>query len=214
MKIEIVSDPMCPWCVIGYKNLSQALTELAPELRAEISWQPFELNPHMPLAGQNLREHLVEKYGMSTEQSDSNREHIRELGTKAGFSFNFADDGIMINSFDCHRLLAWAQEQGKQNALQMALFTAHFSDNQRLNDRETLLEIVNQVGLDRTRGEEILAGDDYRDWVRSEQQRLHQLGISSVPTFIINDQYSISGGQPADVFRQALQQIQAETVGA
>jgi len=214
MKIEIVSDVMCPWCVIGYKNLSQALAGLAPELRAEISWQPFELNPQMPIAGQDMREHLVEKYGMTVEQSNSNREHMSELGTKAGFSFNFADDGIMINSFDCHRLLAWAKEQGKQSELQMALFTAHFTDNQRLNDRDTLLDLVVQVGLARDRGAEILAGDDYRELVRSEQQRMHQLGISSVPTFIINDQYSISGGQPTDVFRQALQKIQAETAGA
>jgi len=214
MKIEIVSDVMCPWCVIGYKHLSQALAGLAPELRAEISWQPFELNPQMPIAGQNLREHLIEKYAMTEEQSLSNREHMSELGTKAGFRFNFADDGIMINSFDCHRLLAWAKEQGKQSELQMALFTAHFSENKRLNDPDTLLDLLVQVGLARDRGAEILAGDDYRELVRSEQQRAQQLGISAVPTFIINDKYSISGGQPVDVFRQALQQIQAETATA
>jgi len=213
MKIEIVSDVMCPWCVIGYKNLTQALASLEPELRADISWQPFELNPQMPIAGQNMREHLVEKYGMTAEQSDSNRTHISELGTKAGFSFNFADDGIMINSFDCHRLLAWAQEHDKQSELQMAFFSAHFTDNKRLNDHDTLLTLVEQVGLARDRAAEILVGDDYRDLVLGEQQRMRQLGISAVPTFIINDQYSISGGQPVAAFRQALEQIQAETAG-
>jgi predicted DsbA family dithiol-disulfide isomerase len=211
MKIEIVSDVMCPWCVIGYKNLEKALEQL-PELEADIEWHAFELNPDMPVEGQELREHIMEKYGTTAEQSDENRKRIVEMGELSGFTFNFAEDGIMINSFDCHRLLTWAKQEGKQTELKLALFDAHFTNNQRLNDEVQLLAVVEKVGLDVERAQAILASDEFKQQVRDEQTQMHQLGISSVPTFIINQKYAINGGQPADVFKQALQQIQTETV--
>ncbi len=210
MSIEIVSDVMCPWCAIGYKNLEKALHALENDIDADISWHAFELNPDMPVAGQNLREHLMEKYGITPEQSDENRERISAMGAQAGFTFNFADDGIMINSFDCHRLLTWAKGQGKQTDLKLALFKAHFTDNKRLNDVEILLDVVASVGLDRTAAAVVLDSDEFAQEVRDEQRRMHQMGIQSVPTFIINQKYAINGGQPADVFKQALQQIQQE----
>jgi len=210
MKIEIVSDVMCPWCVIGYKNLEKALAELQDQVSADIHWSAFELNPQMPIEGQDLREHLAEKYGISESQSEENRARIAEMGNNAGFTFNFADDGIMINSFDCHRLLTWAKEHNLQTELKMALFSAHFSDNKRLNDIEQLLEVVSTVGLDANKAKKIIESDAYVQQVRDEQEHMHQMGISSVPTFIINDKYAINGGQPADVFRQALVQISSE----
>lgn len=210
MTIEIVSDVMCPWCVIGYKNLEQALDSLKDEIEADISWHAFELNPDMPIQGQNLREHLMEKYGITPEQSDENRKRISDMGEMSGFTFNFADDGIMINSFDCHRLLTWAKQEGKQTDLKLALFQAHFADNKRLNDNQQLLAVVSSVGLDTSRAQAILATDEFAQQVRDEQKHMHQMGISSVPTFIVNQKYAINGGQPADVFKQALQQIQTE----
>jgi len=210
MSIEIVSDVMCPWCAIGYKNLEKALHALENDIDADISWHAFELNPDMPVAGQNLREHLMEKYGITPEQSDENRERISAMGAQAGFTFNFADDGIMINSFDCHRLLTWAKGQGKQTDLKLALFKAHFTDNKRLNDAEILLDVVASVGLDRAAAAAVLDSVEFAQEVRDEQRRMHQMGIQSVPTFIINQKYAINGGQPADVFKQALQQIQQE----
>ena len=210
MTIEIVSDVMCPWCVIGYKNLEKAIQGMDGEIQADISWHAFELNPSMPKAGQDLREHLMEKYGITPPQSDENRKRISEMGDMAGFSFNFADDGIMINSFDCHRLLTWAKTLNRQTELKLALFQAHFSDNKRLNDEQQLLQVVSSVGLDVGQAKAILHSDDYAQQVRDEQQRLHQMGISSVPTFIINQKYAINGGQPAHVFQQALTQINTE----
>ncbi len=210
MSIEIVSDVMCPWCAIGYKNLEKALHALENDIDADISWHAFELNPDMPVTGQNLREHLMEKYGITPEQSDENRERISAMGAQAGFTFNFADDGIMINSFDCHRLLTWAKGQGKQTDLKLALFKAHFTDNKRLNDAEILLDVVASVGLDRAAAAAVLDSDEFAQEVRDEQRRMHQMGIQSVPTFIINQKYAINGGQPAEVFKQALQQIQQE----
>lgn len=211
MKIEIVSDVMCPWCVIGYKNLEKALSQL-PDIDADIQWHAFELNPDMPKEGQELREHIMEKYGTTAEQSDENRKRIVEMGELSGFRFNFAEDGIMINSFDCHRLLTWAKQEGKQTELKLALFDAHFTDNKRLNDSAQLLAVVEEVGLDVERASTILDSDEFAQQVRDEQTQMHQLGISSVPTFIINQKYAINGGQPADVFKQALQQIQSEAV--
>ncbi|EAR09842.1 DsbA family oxidoreductase [Reinekea blandensis] len=210
ISIEIVSDVMCPWCVIGYKNLEKALQEL-PDIEADVEWHAFELNPQMPREGQNMREHLMEKYGITEAQSDENRDRIRQMGEAAGFTFQFADDGMMINSFDCHRLLTWAKSEGKQTELKLALFKAHFTDNQRLNDPEILLAVVESVGLDRTRAQAILDSDEYSETVREEQQRMHQMGIQSVPTFIVNQKYAITGGQPPQTFVQALRQIDSES---
>lgn len=213
MQIDIVSDVMCPWCVIGYKNLENAIQSL-PDVNVNIHWRAFELNPSMPIEGQPIQAHLMEKYGITKEQSQANRSRIEEMGMNAGFRFNFADDALMINSFDCHRLLAWAHEQGLQTELKMALFSAHFTDNKPLNDREVLLSVVASVGLSADDAEQILDSDQYAEQVRSEQAEMHRMGIQSVPTFIINQKYAINGGQPAEVFKQALEQIQSESASA
>ena len=207
LKIDIVSDVMCPWCIIGYKNLETALAQLSDEFTAEISWKPFELNPDMPIEGQDLDEHLQQKYGLSKEQSDENRQRILEMGEQAGFDFNFDGKRIMINSFDLHRLLTWAATEGKQTELKLAFFKAHFTDLVYLNEQDTLLDVVQSVGLDRARAKEILDSGEYFQEVRSEQNALQQMGITSVPTFIINEQYALTGGQPSDAFVQAFKQI-------
>ncbi|MBB1300107.1 DsbA family oxidoreductase [Pseudoalteromonas sp. SR44-8] len=207
LKIDIVSDVMCPWCIIGYKNLETALAQLSDEFTAEISWKPFELNPDMPVVGQDLHEHLALKYGLTEEQGDENRKRILEMGEQAGFDFNFDGKRIMINSFDLHRLLTWAATEGKQTELKLAFFKAHFTDLVYLNEQDTLLDVVQSVGLDRARAKEILDSGEYFQEVRSEQSALQQMGITSVPTFIINEQYALTGGQPSDAFVQAFKQI-------
>ena len=207
LKIDIVSDVMCPWCIIGYKNLETALAQLSDEFTAEISWKPFELNPDMPIEGQDLNEHLAQKYGLSEQQGDENRQRILEMGEQAGFDFNFDGKRIMINSFDLHRLLTWAASEGKQTELKLAFFKAHFTDLVYLNEQDTLLDVVASVGLDRARAKQILDSGEYFQDVRSEQNTLQQMGITSVPTFIINDQFALTGGQPSDAFVQAFKQI-------
>lgn len=207
LKIDIVSDVMCPWCIIGYKNLETALAQLSDEFAADISWKPFELNPDMPIEGQDLNEHLQQKYGLTEEQNAENRQRILEMGEKAGFTFNFNGKRIMINSFDLHRLLIWAASEGKQTELKLAFFKAHFTDLVYLNEQDTLLDVVASVGLDRNRAKQILDSGEYFQEVRSEQNALQQMGITSVPTFIINEQYALTGGQPSDAFIQAFKQI-------
>lgn len=210
LQIDIVSDVMCPWCIIGYKGLESALNQLSDTVKAEINWMPFELNPQMPKTGQNVREHIMEKYGITAEQSAQNREVMAQRGREVGFNLNFSDDMRMINSFDLHRLLSWAKAHNKQHDLKMAFFKAHFTDNQPLNDNSVLLNVVEATGLDRSEAEAILNSDAYAEEVREEESLSMERGIHSVPMFIINGKYGINGGQPVDVFVGALQQIAGE----
>ena len=209
-KIDIVSDVMCPWCVVGYKNLETALGELKDDIKAEITWHPFELNPDMPIEGQDLNQHLMQKYNLTEQQGDENRQNMLEAGQRAGFTFNFDGKRIMINSFDLHRLLTWARKEGKQTELKLAFFEAHFTDLKYLNQLGTLLDVVVSVGLDKDTARSILQSDQYAQEVSQEQEKFKQLGITSVPTFIINDKYALTGGQPSDSFIQAFKQISQE----
>ena len=210
MKIDFVSDVSCPWCVIGLKSLETALDKV-PEIRAVLHFQPFELNPNMPPEGQDLAEHIQEKYGMTPQQTQGNRENIRARGADAGFTFNMDTRGRIYNTFDAHRLLHWAEELGGdcQAKLKQALFDAYFTDGQDPSSHQVLAQLAERVGLDVSRAREILASDEFAADVRQREQfYLHQ-GIHSVPAVIINDRHLISGGQPPEVFEQALRQIAA-----
>ncbi|MCH8532190.1 MAG: DsbA family oxidoreductase [Saccharospirillum sp.] len=210
LNIDIVSDVACPWCVIGYKNLEQALEALSDELSVELNWHAFELRPDSPLEGENWREHIMQKYGMSYEQSEENRKRISSAGDQVGFQFNFTDDMKTQNTFNCHRLLNWAKDSGQQTALKLALFEAYFTERTNVNDPAVLKAAAAKAGLDAEAAADILASDAYADEVRGEEAHYQQLGVQSVPTFIINNKYAITGGQPADTFKQALTQIAAE----
>lgn len=210
LNIDIVSDVACPWCVIGYKNLEEALDALSDELSVELNWHAFELRPDSPLEGENWREHIMQKYGMTFEQSEENRKRISSAGEQVGFQFNFTDDMKTQNTFNCHRLLNWAKDSGQQTALKLALFEAYFTERTNVNDPAVLKAAAAKAGLDAEAAADILASDAYADEVRGEEAHYQQLGIQSVPTFIINNKYAITGGQPADTFKQALTQIAAE----
>ena len=210
MTIDIVSDVACPWCVIGYKNLEQALQDLSDQLSVTVNWHAFELRPDSPLEGENWREHIMQKYGMSYEQSEESRKRISHAGEQVGFRFNFTDDMKTQNTFNCHRLLSWAKDSGQQTALKLALFEAYFTERSNVNDPAVLKAAATRAGLDAQAAADILASDAYADEVRGEEAHYQQLGVQSVPTFIINNQYAITGGQPADTFKQALTQIAAE----
>ena len=211
MKIDFVSDVSCPWCVIGLKSLEDALGRVAGEVQAEIHFQPFELNPKMPAEGQDIAEHLAEKYGSTPEQSQRNREMIRARGQDVGFTFSMDKRSRIYNTFDAHRLLHWAEEEGegRQLALKEALFKAYFTDGESPGSHELLARVAGEVGLDITRAKAILASNEYADAVREREQFYLQQGIHAVPAVIINDKHLISGGQPAEVFEQALRQIAA-----
>ncbi len=207
LKIDIVSDVSCPWCIIGYQGLKTALQQLDGEIQAEIEWHPFELNPTMPAEGQDIVEHITEKYGISIEQSEQNRENIKQRGLTVGYEFGHRGGGRIYNTFDAHRLLDWAKQHNKQTELKLALFDLYFKQGGNPSDHKQLLETVAQIGLPIEEAKAILDSDQRTQQVRAEQQQYQQMGISSVPAFIINQKYLISGGQPPATFKQALQDI-------
>ncbi|MES2283276.1 MAG: DsbA family oxidoreductase [Pseudomonadota bacterium] len=217
LKIDFVSDVSCPWCAVGLASLDQALAKVEGDIAVNMHFQPFELNPKMVPEGQDITEHITEKYGISAEQANANRENIRQRGAQVGFKFSGPDEpgggrSRIYNTFDAHRLLHWAETVSgdKQKALKQALFKAYFTDGQSPGSHEVLARVAGEVGLDVDRAKEILGSDEYADDVRKREQFYQQLGINSVPAVIINDRHLISGGQPAEVFEQALRQIAAE----
>ncbi|MBJ7554975.1 DsbA family oxidoreductase [Marinomonas spartinae] len=207
LNIQFISDIMCPWCVVGLGNLNNALAQLEDTVDAEITFQPFELNPDMPAEGQAFQEHITEKYGITKEQSDQNRLQIKARGEEVDFDFNFNDESRMRNSFDAHRLLHWAEHEGKQAELKMALFKAHFTNNLDVSDYDVLAKLAAAVGLNSAAAKGILENDQYADDVRQKEAFWQQHGITSVPTIIINNKYAITGGQPAENFKQAIEDI-------
>lgn len=216
LKIDFVSDISCPWCVIGLKALDQALARVAGDISAELHFQPFELNPAMAPEGQEITEHITQKYGITSEQADANRENIRQRGAQLGFKFSAADEPgggrhRIYNTFDAHRLLHWAELQGAgpQRALKEALFAAYFTDGESPASHEVLARVAGEAGLDAVAARAVLDSDAYAEEVRERAQFYLGQGIHSVPAVIINDRHLISGGQPVEVFEQALRRIAA-----
>ncbi|MFY9479307.1 MAG: DsbA family oxidoreductase [Aquabacterium sp.] len=210
MKIDFVSDVSCPWCAIGLNALEQAIGRLGPDLKVDLHFQPFELNPDMGPGGQDITEHLVQKYGITPEQADSNRDAIRQRGLQVGFGFNMERRGRIYNTFDAHRLLHWAGLQGQQLELKHALFAAYFTEGRDPSDRGLLVSLAGQVGLDEAQARQVLEEDRFAQEVRELEQFYAGQGIRSVPSVIINDRHLIQGGQPVELFEQALRQIAAE----
>ncbi len=210
LKIDFVSDISCPWCVIGLGSLEQALERLGDELTADIHFQPFELNPQMPAEGQDIVEHLSQKYGSTADESRRNQEAIRARGAALGFTFHMDKRSRIYNTFDAHRLLHWAELEGVQHALKKALFKAYFTDGRNPSDREVLVDAAKEAGLDPERAREVLTSGRYADEVRQREQLYAEQGIRAVPSVIINDKYLIQGGQPVELFEQALRKIASE----
>lgn len=210
MKIDFVSDVSCPWCVIGLKALETAIARLGDAVKTDIHFQPFELNPQMPPGGQDINEHLTEKYGATPEQSEQTREMIRARGAEVGFTFAMAKRSRIYNTFDAHRLLHWAEQEGRQLALKHALFKAYFTDGENPGAHEVLIRLAGEVGLDAARAKQILASDAYAEDVRRQERFYLDQGINAVPAVIVNDRHLIQGGQPVQAFEQALRQIAAE----
>ena len=209
MRIDFVSDVSCPWCAIGLKSLEQALERIGDAVEVDLHFQPFELNPQMPPEGEDTNDHLRSKYGSTPEQLAASREAIRLRGESLGFTFNQRER--IYNTFDAHRLLHWAALQGndRERALKHALLRAYFTDGVDVSAHANLARIAGEAGLDGERALQILQSDEYAAEVRRQEQRYLDSGIHSVPAVIINDRHLVSGGQPVEVFEQALRRIAA-----
>jgi predicted DsbA family dithiol-disulfide isomerase len=211
LKIDFVSDVSCPWCAIGLASLEKALSSLEGEVQAELHFQPFELNPHMAPGGQEITEHITQKYGSTPEQQAASREAIRQRGEGVGFIFRKEGRGRIYNTFNAHRLLHWAELEnpGRQHALKKALLETYFTHGRSPEDKEVLLAAVAQAGLDVDKARAVLDSDAYAAEVRERESYYMDHGIHAVPAVIVNDRHLIQGGQPAEVFEQALRQIAA-----
>ena len=209
LKIDMVSDVVCPWCAIGLNSLLLALEGLRDVVQAEIHVQPFQLNPDMPAEGADVVDYLSRKYGMSADQVRANQQAIAQRGRAVGFEFRMVRRSRTWNTFDAHRLLHWAGIEGKQLALKRALLSAYFSEGENPSDHAVLLRLAGQVGLDVAAARAVLVGDTFADAVRQRIDHYARLGIRSVPAFIIDERHLIEGGQLPEMFEQALRQLAA-----
>jgi predicted DsbA family dithiol-disulfide isomerase len=211
IKIDFVSDVVCPWCIIGLRGLEEALRRLGDDVEADVHFQPFELNPQMPAEGQRLADYAAQKYGSTSAQLLERRAMIRDRAAELGFTIALPpEDGRVYNTFDAHRLLHWAGLEGSQRDLKLALFTAYFTNCHNLGDHDVLADAAEEAGLDRNAAIDVLNSDRYASEVREAESAWRAKGISGVPAIVINDRYLISGGQPAEVFEQALREIASE----
>jgi predicted DsbA family dithiol-disulfide isomerase len=214
LKIDFVSDVVCPWCVVGLGGLETALEALKGQVTADITFQPFELNPQMAPEGENVGEHVAKKYGSTPAQSAQNRAMIRDRAAEVGFEMRMSEESRIWNTFDAHRLLHWALvENGKdkQGDMKRALFDVHFTQGRNLSDAAVLADAAQKAGLDRDAALDVLLSGRYAQEVRTDEELWRSRGINSVPAVVIEGKYLISGGQPAQVFENALRQIAAET---
>ena len=210
LKIDIVSDVVCPWCTIGFKRLEKAISELGIEDQIDIEWQPFELNPNMPAEGQNVIEHITEKYGSTLDQQRASQQHMADAGEELGFKFDYFDEMRMVNTFDAHILLEYASDFNKQSELKMRFTTAFFSERKDVSKRDVLKQALLDVGLNAEEGIAKLDNEIVQKEVRTKQDYWKNLGVNSVPTIVFNRTSAVTGAQPVDTFKQILTKLIAE----
>ena len=215
LTIDIYSDVMCPWCLIGYGQLTKALAELEGEIAAQIRWRPFELNPQMPPEGEEQEAHLQRKYGRPAEEGARIRGQMKAIADGAGVSLSWEGEGeappaMMWNTRDCHKLLTFALEQAGpevQTALKLALFRAHFNERRNLSDHNLLLDIAASVGLYREAAKAALADPEIEARVLAEEAQAWDMNISGVPAMIVESKFLIPGAQAPEVYVNALRRV-------
>lgn len=209
LKIDIVSDVVCPWCTIGYKRLEKAISELGIEDKIDLEWQPFELNPNMPAEGQDLHEHIAEKYGSTMEQQKESQKTMTDAGEELGFTFDYFEGMRMSNTFEAHVLLEYAREFGKQTELKMRLTKAFISERKDVSDRAVLKEALLDVGLNAEEALAKLEDQEARKEVRDKEAYWQNIGVRSVPTIVFNEKSAVTGAQPIDLFKKVLTEMLA-----
>ena len=211
MHIDIVSDIACPWCAIGYARLERAMEQLAPEYEFTIQWHAFELNPDHSGKGEPIIPALARKYGRNEEEMRFNQSQMMTIAKDLGLNFEKIQERLTCNTFDAHRLVKWAGEQSRQTGMKQALFEAYFGRAEDVSDHDILIRCVETLGLDSAKARDVLNSDQYAGAVREDEATYQKAGITSVPAFIINSKYLISGAQEPETLVQTLQKIGAES---
>ena len=212
--IDFISDVVCPWCALGATALEQAIENVAGEVAVELTYKPFELNPDMPAEGEHAVQHLMRKYGRTAEDVATGKALQIARGEAIGFKFDLEKRSHFYNTFDAHRLLLWALQEGRQVALKRALMRAYFSDGQNPSDRETLVQLAAEVGLDAQAAREVLASGAFAGEVRELEAFYRQRGINSVPAMVLNGRHLVSGSQSVEYYEQMLRQMAQAPVEA
>ena len=212
MRLEVVSDTVCPWCLIGKRRLETALAN-RQDLDVEVVWRPFELNPDMPPEGVAREDYLEAKFG-GPERADEIYAAIRAAGESEDIPFDFERIGRVPNTMDSHRLIDWAGAEGRQDAVVEGLFSAYFIEGRDVGDPEVLGEVAAAAGMDGERCAAKLDGDEDRERIRSECGEARRLGIHGVPFFIFEQKYAVSGAQAPEVFLQAFDTVAKEAAPA
>lgn len=225
LTIDIWSDVMCPWCLVGWGQLRKALTLLDGEIAADVRWHAFELNPDMAEEGEDRSEHIQRKYGRTAEQSAGVQSQMRDAAQAAGVSLDYegakdkegeAPPAMMWNTFAAHKLLTWAGEvhgAKKQTDLKLALFAAHFNRRRRIGERAVLLDVAEEVGLDRSEAEVALDSDDYAQKVRAEERAAWDMNVTGVPAMVVEGKFLIPGAQAPEVYVNALRRVAEKVAG-
>ncbi len=208
-KLDFISDVVCPWCIIGFKRLQQAISELGIRERIEIEWQPFELNPDMPAEGESLPEHIIRKYGTTAEEAARTADQITELGAEMGFKFDFFDGMRIVNTRDAHILLGYAKDHGKQSELKMRLFDAYFNKRKDISDRQILIQEIQSLGLNTDEALARLDNAAAREQNKSQEAYWRNRGVTAVPTVVFGNIGALVGAQPVDVYKRTLTELLA-----
>ncbi|MDA3919803.1 MAG: DsbA family oxidoreductase [Salinisphaera sp.] len=214
VKIDLVSDVVCPWCAIGFARLQQAQEMLRGEVELDVHWNSFLLNPDLPPEGRDMIEHLKSKYGKSETEILRSQEALKSLGEELGLHFEHFLERRSWNTFDTHRVLRYASLHNKDQAMNLALFDAYFGDAENPTDPAVLSRVAESVGLDGGAVRDILAGDTHGEAVSEEVERFRAGGVDAVPSFIVDDKYLTSGAQPPDVIVEGVRQIVAQREAA
>jgi predicted DsbA family dithiol-disulfide isomerase len=207
IKLDIVSDVVCPWCIVGYKRLEKAISDLGVGDRIEIEWQPFELNPQMPAEGQELAEHIAQKYGSTPEQGEKSRAHLTQFGSELNFKFDFFEKMKIVNTRDAHIIIDYAKEFGKQTKLNVNLITAYFSEQKDISDRNILTQQLQGLGLNAEEALARLDDTNARENIQTKEAFWQNMGVSSVPTMVFDRKSALTGAQSVETYKQVLTEL-------
>lgn len=214
VSIDFISDVVCPWCALGATALEQAIKNVAGDISVELTYKPFELNPDMPAEGEKAVEHLMRKYGRSAEDVAAGKAMQITRGEAIGFKFDLEKRSHFYNTFDAHRLLLWALQEGRQVALKKILLRAYFAEGQNPSDRETLVRLAAEAGLDEAAARDVLASGAFAEDVRELEMFYRQRGINSVPALVLNGRHLVSGSQSIEYYEQMLRQMATASANA
>ena len=213
LRIDIVSDVVCPWCIIGLKQVEKAFGLVGRDLGVETHWHPFQLNPNMPPEGEDTAEHIARKYGSTPEQSRANRQRLSDIGDSVGFAFNYGEGMRIYNTFNAHKLLTiFGSERGwkAQTDLKIALFKAYFQDRRDVSDTEVLCDIAEAQGMDRAVAAAWIADAALTESVRAEMAHWMDQNITGVPAIIFDQKFMVPGAQSAETFADVISKVLAK----